>query len=565
MNYIVWIVCVVFVILSIAMILSNSQAFRRFAVLELMLIMLVLGAGGIGYNKASTMTRENYLNLYAVYYGDMESYIANLETMEAGEIDWNAVKGDLETIYKDELPVVTIDEGQYRFDKAVVLQRQDEGLYYEVQYISDRDITQFTDEEYIMADNLIDKAISNKAVAYASYDEDTGMLALVDTSRVTANYCLVTEIPLDPLVDDLYELELNYVLWSLVFLAGCTIILALVVYIQGMEMRKMLRTAMRVAEGREDWDNLSVKESGALVDSNEVRMLKNTLRQISNQVAKMNYVKYRYLQAYFRFAPKKIENILEKQSILDVEPLDRIHTTGTMAFVSFGSNPRLDENENLKEMNDNFELLCEVSETYDGITSSCNSDLSVVQQLFLGETKKAMAFGNEIISRKLETDAQTMPFVLLHRTSFVYGVAGNSQQAFTYVLSKEMKVLEKHMEQLKSMGIPMAATDAAYEMLDKNTEARYIGYVEEGNFVFKLYEILDAYPAKARMDRIAGKAKFKKALNLFYQGDFYLARNLFTEVLKECPSDEVAKWYLFLSEERLNDKKAAGASLALFS
>lgn len=565
MNYIIWIVCVVFAVLSISMVLSNSQAYRRFAVMELMLIMLTLGCAGIGFNKAKDIMTDNYMGLYSVYYGDMEDDIAVLEATDSNEIDWKTAKVDLDAALVNELPVVNIGGVQYRYNKAVVLQREQEGIYYEVAYLADRDITEFTEEEYMLANTLINRAISEKRGSYGIFNDNTGMLAIIDTSKITANYCLVTEIPLDPLNDNLANLRQTYVVWSLIFLAGCTLILALVIFAQGVEMRKMLKTATRVAEGKADWESLSVKESGALVESNEVRMLKNTLRQISSEVAKMNYVKYRYLQAYYRFAPKNIESILEKQSILDVEPLDRIHTIGTMAFVSFGISPKAEESKALKEMNDNFELLCEVGKNYDGITATCNSDLSIVQELFLGETKKALAFGNEIIGRKFEDPKGSRPFVLLHRTPFVYGVAGNDEQAFTYVLSSEMRILEKHMERLKEMGIPMAATDATYDMLDKNTETRYIGYVEEGNYVFKLYEILDAYPAKERMARIESKVRFKKALNLFYQGDFYLARNLFTEVLKDCPSDEVAKWYLFLSEERLNDNKPGNSSLALFS
>lgn len=565
MNYVVWIVCVVFAILSISMVLSNSQAYRRFAVMELMLVMLTVACAGIGFNKAKEMVSDNYMSLYAVYYGGMESSIAELEKMDKADIDWIAIRGDVDAALLSILPTVNIGDDQYKYNKAVILQREQEGRYYEVAYMSDYDVTEFSEDDYALANTLINRAISEKSVGYGIVSDETGMLAVVDTSKITANYCLVTEVPLNPLMDTVAELRQAYVIWSLIFLAGCTLILALVVFAQGIEMRKMLKTAVRVAEGKADWDSLSVKESGALVESNEVRMLKNTLRQISSEVAKMNYVKYRYLQAYYRFAPRKIETILDKQSILDVEPLDRIHTIGTVAFVSFGTSPKADESEALKEMNDNFGLLCEVGESYDGITATCNSDLSVVQELFLGETKKALAFGNEIIGRKLEDPKGSRPFVLLHRTPFVYGVAGNDDQAFTYVLSQEMRILEKHMDQLKGMGIPMAATDSTYEMLDKNTETRYIGYVEEGNYIFKLYEVLDAYPAKERMARIESKSKFKKALNLFYQGDFYLARNLFTEVLKDCPSDEVAKWYLFLSEERLNESKSGNSSLALFS
>ena len=164
-----------------------------------------------------------------------------------------------------------------------------------------------------------------------------------------------------------------------------------------------------------------------------------------------------------------------------------------------------------------------------------------------------------------EDEIREQAFVLLHRTAFVYGVAGSEEQAFTYVLSKEMKMLERYVDKFRSVGIRMTVTDAVYELVEKETTGRYIGYLEEDGYTFKLYEILDAYPAKERQRRLDTRDKFQKALNLFYQGDYYLGRNLFTEVLKECPDDEVAKWYLFLCEKCLNADYGKEVSCALFS
>ena len=111
----------------------------------------------------------------------------------------------------------------------------------------------------------------------------------------------------------------------------------------------------------------------------------------------------------------------------------------------------------------------------------------------------------------------------------------------------------------------MAVTDSVYELIEKETAGRYIGYLESEGYTFKIYEILDACPAKERQKRLDTKEKFEKALNLFYQEDYYLGRNLFTEVLKECPDDEVAKWYLFLCEKCLNAEYGKSVSGALFS
>ena len=98
----------------------------------------------------------------------------------------------------------------------------------------------------------------------------------------------------------------------------------------------------------------------------------------------------------------------------------------------------------------------------------------------------------------------------------------------------------------------MVVTDYIYEAIGKEIYGRYIGFIEDGDFRFKFYEILDACQETERQNRIRLRERFEQALNLFYQGDFYLARNQFSEVLKECPTDDVAKRYLFLCESCLS-------------
>ena len=66
----------------------------------------------------------------------------------------------------------------------------------------------------------------------------------------------------------------------------------------------------------------------------------------------------------------------------------------------------------------------------------------------------------------------------------------------------------------------MAVTDAVYEVVEKDAACRYIGFIEEGDYSFKLYEVLDAYPARERRRRIEANGKFQEGLSLFYRDDF---------------------------------------------
>ena len=110
----------------------------------------------------------------------------------------------------------------------------------------------------------------------------------------------------------------------------------------------------------------------------------------------------------------------------------------------------------------------------------------------------------------------------------------------------------------------MAVTDYVYDTLSSRVKCRYVGYIEEGEYKFKLYEIVDAYSVAERQRRIETAEKFAEAMKLFYQSDFYFARTLFTEILKDCPDDDVAKHYIFKCESCLDEMNAGENKFSLF-
>ncbi len=85
---------------------------------------------------------------------------------------------------------------------------------------------------------------------------------------------------------------------------------------------------------------------------------------------------------------------------------------------------------------------------------------------------------------------------------------------------------------------------------------RYIGFIKswiDTDGKIDLYEVLDANSGRIRQLKMRTKAQFEEAIQTFYRQDFYLARNAFTEILKEFPEDEIVTWYLFECEYYLNE------------
>lgn len=557
------IACVIIIIVFFAMLASRSQALQRFAVLELALVLAVTGSAFLGYAQSETFVKDQYLDMYGLYVGRLSSYMHQLEERESQQGQLDLDEAVLENLLAQALPQTTEGAENDSCLGAAIVMRQSDTNHYQ-QLLSVGKHAEVFGTYRMQTEELLWASVTNQQIGNTVTAADTGIIVLVDTTQIAPKYGLVVEVALTPLDETLAAQQADTINGAILLLTIGTLLLALIIFLQGREIRSAVRMITRVAEGKAQWEAGKARK-GLFGESNEMRALRNSLTQLVNDNHRTNYMKYQMLQAYYRFAPKQIEKILNKPSILDVEVEDQVELNGTVAIVSVAVSETLARQEALKRLNENYRVFSEVRGAENGIFLCGNTDLSELSFLFPGGAGDGVSFGIGVVNRREYVRAKEQTFVLLHHTNLVYGVAGDDRQASTYVLSRELKVLEAYTEQLRAMGIRVAVTDSVYERLQQDVAARYIGFIEKGKYTFKLYEILDAYPAKERQNRLDTKHKFQDALNLFYQDDFYLARNLFTELLKDDPTDDVAKWYLFLCEKCLDSGSTGNISYGLFA
>lgn len=547
--------CVVLAIVFAAMLASRSQALQRFAVLELVLALAVSGSAYLGYEQGERFARKQYLDMYGLYVGRLSRYLEQLEERGA-----QAAAGELDTLLVQTLPVATVDEEESSYMGAVLLSRTDDGGY--------RQVLSFGTHRSVYADNreqalaLVKKSLDNRKVSHTVTEDNTGLLALVDAERIAPGLALLVEVSLAPLDQGMRELYTDTLRGGILLFLFGSLLLAVIIRLQGRELRGMIRMVTRVAQGKAPWEEMRAGK-GFFGESNEMRALRNSLSQLVSDGQRESYMKYRMLQACYRFVPKHIEKLLDKPSILDVEQKDHTRMNGILAFVSVSLSESFEGQEMVARLDENYKVIMDAKREGAGVFLNGSPDLSTLCFLFPDRAGEALQFGVDAVTRREDVRRKGQTFVLLHDTELIYGVTGDERQASPYVLSREMRVLEGYTGLLRGMGVRMAVTDSVYELLGENVPVRYIGFIEKGRFCFKLYEILDAYPAKERQSRLDTKQAFQEAMNLFYQDDFYLARNLFTDVLKENPTDEVAKRYVFLCETCLNSG-AEGVSYGLF-
>lgn len=544
----------ILMIVMIMLMFTHSMALQRFGIMEFFTMLAVSACIYLGYNESASVVSEQYYEILTAQLSGIYPFMEELE--DAGETK----NGALELYSK--MDAVMVSAVKEPYVSACLIQKEMGSGYAECYTLGENQL--FWQEREKACTDLIESARVTGRVKYRDLPDGNTIFVIMDKTMIMPQFAVIMEVTPNALNERLASIWQTYLLYGGIILGAATLIYIMIIFLQHCEIKKMIKLVSRVAEGKEDWKVLADEKRSRWVRSNEMRALYNGLRQISTDIQRINYSKYKALQTYYRFAPKDIEKIMGKASIQDVMINEQVNMEATVAYISFNINERLEQHEQLNDINSYYTRLGENRKLHNGIIFNSSSDLSTIQMMFNKEIKEAVQFGIEMVSGERNFDNRKKIFVLLHRTSFVYGISGDDEQAFAFAHSREMKVIEKFIDPLRKMGIRMAVTDYVHEMLPSGVECRYAGYIQEGDMKFNLYEVLDAYPARERQCRIDTLTKFNEAIKLFYQSDFYFARTLFTEILKDCPEDDVAKHYIFRCENCLNEENKGDSRFSLF-
>ncbi len=340
-----------------------------------------------------------------------------------------------------------------------------------------------------------------------------------------------------------------------VFLAGSVISIWLLL-LQGRELKRLARAMQMLAGGETQIRKETVR-------GKDVDFMWNSLMEIRKTISRINYTKYQIFESCYRFAPKNIEKILGRDSITEVNSGDRVLLHGTMAVVSIaGGQDR--ENGLAEEISSFVSLIEEHQERSGGFFVSGHCGLDMMKVLFLEESRDTAAFGVSLMQDFARQDTSCpgsrKAGILLHYSQYTYGIAGTGKHSLPYLLSGEMEELERYAGWFRSLNLPLVITETVKNRENLESPVRYLGYllISDVNERIRLYEVLDACPLREGKLKAQTDPKFQKGIELFYQHDFYLARNTFNEVLRENPEDSMATWYLFTCEKYLNEIHVKG-------
>lgn len=365
----------------------------------------------------------------------------------------------------------------------------------------------------------------------------------------------------------LVDLQSAYIMFCLGLVAACLYVLvfSLVLMWQAKRMTAPIsRVAAQMNEVSEGHINPQKVEPGR----DEMHCLSRAMQEMCLSLSIREYDLQSTIRSYQRFVPMEMTKLMESGTVTELELGDTQRVQGFVGIFSIENHDDVrrfsDDSSFVKFINYNLRTLDGCVKENAGYLLSGDFRLDSMNTVFRKGGDAAHAaldfFGRAQLAKE---EGITPPdaVCILHQTSLLYGIAGWEERLFPYLSSAELEFLRGFTHRFHKAGVHLAATHKAWRGLEQaGFTGRYIGYLQSENVTdasddgrYQMYEILDAYPQMERELRKGYDDRFQKALGLFYQNDFYLARNLFSELIKISPNDGVARWYLFACEHYFHE------------
>ena len=353
--------------------------------------------------------------------------------------------------------------------------------------------------------------------------------------------------------------------------AGILLVSVLALRIAAVRMTRTLPELVRqmndVAEGHVDFREVTRGKD-------ELNRMNQAMQEMCMSLSVRNYELESTVRSYQRFVPEKLTELLDRASVAEVILGDSRWVTGNIGLFSVGNREiardNLEDDAFVEFINHSLGIFQECLSENRGSMISSGLRLSAMETMFPYAAEDGVQAGLDFLGKAQKGNNDGIPapqpFLILHRASFLYGVAGQEDRLFPYLSSGEMEFLGSYAQQLYQVGVRLVVTESYLKQMERNgCTTRYIGFVaDEERGAYKLYEVLDAYPELEKKVRIHYDRQFQDAIDLFYRNDFFLARNLFSGLLRECPEDGIARWYLFACEHYFNQEGPYEADYQLF-
>ena len=279
-----------------------------------------------------------------------------------------------------------------------------------------------------------------------------------------------------------------------------------------------------------------------------------------NKVAELN-------QAYERFVPRQFLQLLNKDSIVEVQLGNNVEQEMSVLFSDIRSFTTLSESmtpeQNFQFINAYLSRMEPVIIDNHGFIDKYIGD--AIMALFSGSADDAVKAGilmlhrlSEYNSTRNRLDRPPMQIGIgINTGKLMLGTIGGYSRMDSTVISDAVNLASRVENLTKNYGVSLLITHHTFQRLHNPNQyaIRVIDRVQvkgKSEWV-TVFEVFDADPPEIREIKIATRQIFEQAWVLYHQEKFTMASLLFQDCLSQNPRDQVAQIYLERCQQQIND------------
>ncbi|NER05444.1 MAG: adenylate/guanylate cyclase domain-containing protein, partial [Okeania sp. SIO3C4] len=263
-------------------------------------------------------------------------------------------------------------------------------------------------------------------------------------------------------------------------------------------------------------------------------------------------------KAYERFVPNQFLQLLDKESIVDVELGDQVQLEMSVLFSDVRNFTTMSEamtpDENFRFINSFLSRMEPAILEHQGFIDKYIGD--AIMALFSGNADNAVKAGISMLKRltKYNQDRANSgdpPIGIgigINTGVLMLGTVGGKNRMDGTVISDAVNLAARVESLTKNYGASLLITEQTFSRLTQpsNYSIRSIDTVKvKGKSQqVTVYEVFDTDPPAVKEGKLKTLPKFTQALSLYKSGRSLEAGRLFAECLKMNPSDRVAQMYL---------------------
>ena len=259
--------------------------------------------------------------------------------------------------------------------------------------------------------------------------------------------------------------------------------------------------------------------------------------------------------AYHRFVPLKMFEILNKNNILDVRIGDQVKTNISLLSVTTNNFDRLSCNMNTGEIfvfiNEIFSAIVPIMSVNGGVVERYNNSglISLYPQSTIDAIKSAINIREYIRNSDNDFIKNVDLGFVINKEDIMVGIIGCEERFGASVVSDYLTIIERLNNFGEKYGANILVTENSIKEIDSSIESynyRKLGKIKYKNKdeVVELYDFFDGDDYEVIALKKQTKVIFERGVEEYLNKNFYEARKLFIEVLKQFQEDKAAKEYL---------------------